>query len=231
MLLFDGDLGLSNIVVQLGLTQTAPFAAVLAGECAAHDAAIPVAGGAKRRGGFDVLAGPPGSGDLAGLDRIALTCTRTMASLRLAAGYDRVVLDLGAGVDETVLRFAAAADETIAVLTPDPSALTDAYALIKLLAKRCGRAARFVVNQANTPSEALLVTAETLINACRSFLTVVPRIWVTIRHDPKVADAIRRQTLLSTLHPRCAAAADISLLKNAREQSRTERPVRAAAMR
>lgn len=231
VLLFDGDLGLSNVAVQLGLTQSPGFASVLEGLRPAHDAAVPVAGGAKRRGGFDVLAGAPGSGDLAGTD--ASTCMRTMASLRLAAGYDRVVLDLGAGVDETVLRFAAAADETIAVLTPDPSALTDAYALIKLLAKRTkGRAARFVVNQANNPSEAR-VTAETLINACRSFLTVVPKSLGYIRRDLKVTDAIRRQSLLHALHPNCAAAADISTLaqKLARAQAGTERTVRVAAMR
>jgi flagellar biosynthesis protein FlhG len=157
---------------------------------------------------------------------------RTMASLRLADGYDRVLLDLGAGVDETVLRFAAAADETIVVLTPDPSALTDAYALIKLLAKRtAGRTARFVVNQANNPSEAR-VAGETLINACRSFLTVVPKNLGHIRRDTNVTDAIRHQSLLSAQHPNCVAACDISALaqKLARANSGAERP-RAAAMR
>jgi flagellar biosynthesis protein FlhG len=231
VLLFDGDLGLSNIVVQLGLTQQARFAAMLAGECAAHDAAVPFAGGAKRRGGFDVLAGPPGSGDLAAAD--ASTLIRTMASLRLAAGYDRVILDLGAGVDETVLRLAASADQTIAVLTPDPSALTDAYALIKLLAKRThGRAADFVVNQANSASDAR-VTGETLINACRSFLTVVPKNLGYIRRDPKVADAIRHQSLLSAVHQNCVAACDISALaqKLARAHAGAESPARAASMR
>lgn len=228
VLLFDGDLGLSNIAVQLALKEGGRFSAMLAGQCAAHDAAVPFAGGAARRGGFDVLAGPPGSGDLAGAD--ASTIMRTAAALRLAAGYDRVLLDLGAGIEDAVLRFAATADDTIVVMTPDPSALTDGYALVKLLAKRTrGYAARFLVNQANNADEAR-VTGEALINACRSFLDVVPQSLGHIRRDPKVNDAIRRQTLLSALHPHCPAAADILGLAQRMSVVRRE-PERAAALR
>jgi flagellar biosynthesis protein FlhG len=141
-----------------------------------------------------------------------------------------VLLDLGAGIDEAVLRFAAAADDALVVLTPDPSALTDAYALIKLLSRRTrGRPARFVVNQVANPSEAR-VTSESLINACRSFLTVVPRSLGYIRRDPHVIDAIRRQSLLAARHPQTPAVIDIAALaqKLARGQAENALPAQAA---
>jgi flagellar biosynthesis protein FlhG len=209
VLLFDGDLGLSNVTVQLGLTQDSRFGALLAGTCAAHDAAVPFQGGAKKRGGFDVLAGPPGSGAFAQED--TPTILRTVAALRLSAGYDVVIIDLGAGVDQTVLRFAGAADSVLAVLTPDPSALTDAYAFLKLHARSSGRAASFLVNQVENAREAQGV-ADALCHSARVFLDVEPGYAGYIRHDPKAIEAIKRQIPLFTHAPQSTAAADLAAL-------------------
>ena len=215
VLLFDGDLGLSNIAVQLGSTKTGAFSSVLSGEIPAHEGAQAFAGGIAKRGGFDVLAAPAGSTHLAATEGPAIL--RTVASLRLAAGYDRVIIDLGAGIDETVMRFASVADEVIVVLTPDPTALTDAYAFVKLhshyLSHRLltGHAPGIVVNQASGETEARAI-AQALNNACKGFLNLDLEYLGAVRRDPKVVDAIRRQQPLLTLHPKCPAASDVSAL-------------------
>ena len=131
VLLCDADLGLSNTCVHLGLDHGGDLAGVIAGRCALADAVVPVFGGIKQRGGFDVLAAPAGSGALADIDEAQ--AHRLIETLRAAKHYDRIVLDLGAGVDAITMHFAAAADSALLVMTPDPASLADAYAFAKLL--------------------------------------------------------------------------------------------------
>lgn len=227
VLLFDGDIGLSNVAVQLGLTKPCAFEDVLAGTIAVHEAAQPVLGGAAKRGGFDVLAGAPGTGDTASVSGLAIM--RTLAALRLAIGYDRVLIDLGAGIEDIVLRFAAAADETLAVMTSDPSALTDVYAFVKLYARRAqGRMPAFVVNSVANPTKARH-TADTLITSCRSFLGAAPTDWGWVRYDPKAAGAIRRQQLLLGGPDKGVAVQDILKLSQRIAADRRAGEVRSAA--
>src|SRR5690348_14255476 len=144
VLLCDADLGLSNTAVHLGLADGGDLIGLLAGARSIDDAVVPVNGGAKARG-FDLLAAPAGSGALANAGADA--ANRLVVLLRSARAYDRVLLDLGAGVDELPMSLAAAADETIAILTPDPAALTDAYAFTKLLVRATrSRQPEFIVN-------------------------------------------------------------------------------------
>jgi flagellar biosynthesis protein FlhG len=229
VLLFDGDLGLSNIAVQLGLAHADRFAAVLAGQVPVHEAAIPFCRRANKPGGVDVLAGPSGTGAFVNVD--AATVMRTVAALRLSVGYDRVVLDLAAGVEDTVMRFATASDECFVVLTPDPAALTDAYAFIKLYIRRAGgRVPGFLVNQAANAREAGQVAAA-LTSSCENFLNIAPNGAGFVRRDAKVADAVRRQAPLLKLHPQCPAADDIiSLAREVRGAERS-RSARAAGTR
>lgn len=210
VLLFDGDLGLANIAVHLGLDHAEDFAQVLAGTVAAHEAATPFCHRANKPGKVDVLAGPSGAGASASVD--AATVMRTVAALRLSVGYDRVVLDLAAGVEDTVMRFATAADECFVVLTPDPAALTDAYGFIKLYIRRAGgRVPGFLVNQALNQREAN-DAARSLQSFCENFLNIAPASAGFVRHDPKVLDAVRRQTPLFKAHPDCTAAGDVLVL-------------------
>ncbi len=115
VLLCDADLGLSNTCVHLGLDHGGDLAGVIAGRCALADAVVPVFGGIKQRGGFDVLAAPAGSGALADIDEAQ--AHRLIETLRAAKHYDRIVLDLGAGVDAITMHFAAAADSALLVMT------------------------------------------------------------------------------------------------------------------
>lgn len=206
VLLFDADLGLANVDVQLGLTPPFDLGAVVSGRATLAQAAMRFV-----PGGFDVLAGSSGSGALATLDAAGIE--RLLAALRvLALGYDHVLLDLGAGLDRAVRRMSAWADTLLVVATEEPTSLTDAYAALKLhAADRPGGDARVIVNQASSPAAADR-TAATLTRACTAFLGRAPLMAGVIRRDPHVADAIRRQVPLLTRHPNCAASVDVEAI-------------------
>lgn len=205
VLLVDGDLGLANVDVQLGLDPRHDLSAVLAGRMGVAEAAL------RHPAGFDILPGRSGSGALAGLEEAALA--RLIALLRQAAGqWDEVVLDLGAGLDHGVRRLAAAADLLLVVATEEPTSLTDAYAVLKLHRQdRPGGDARLVVNQASDRAAGER-TWRTLDRACASFLGSGVRLAGILRRDARVPEAIRRQTPLLTRHPNSPVAADILAL-------------------
>jgi flagellar biosynthesis protein FlhG len=203
VLLFDADMGLANTAVQLGLDDSGDLEAVLLNGEITPESVTPVWGGTRVRGGFDLLAPPAGSGVFANLD--ASAAERLVQSLRSAGRYDRVVLDLAAGVDAVTVTFAASADEALLVLTPDPSALTDAYAFVKLTLRRGGRLPSSIVNMAGSEVEATRV-ADSLVRTCRAFLKQTPESSGRIPRDPRVAETVRRQEQLLSLYPQSPAA-------------------------
>ncbi len=203
VLLFDGDFGLANIDIQLGLLPSRTIDAVLADRTTLADAVI------AHPAGFALLAGRSGTGTLADLEPLALA--RLLQALRgIAGAYDAVILDLSAGLDRSVRRMAAFADTLLVVATEDPTSLTDAYALMKLHAQGEGGAdVRIVVNQAASAASGGRAQS-TLARACHGFLGTTPRQAGTVRRDEHVRDAIRHQALLLTRHPACNAADDLT---------------------
>jgi len=206
VLLFDADLGLANVDIQLGLMPDYDLGSVIAGRVSLTDAVLH-----HPDGGFDIIAGRSGSGALSSIEPAALEST--LATLRReAARYDLVLLDLGAGLDRAVRRMSAWADTLLVLATEEPTSLTDAYAVLKLYAgdKPQGDA-RVVVNQATT-RQAGERTFATLQRACQTFLGKAPVCAGVIRRDDGVRDAIRRQTLLLIRHPNASAAADVAAI-------------------
>jgi flagellar biosynthesis protein FlhG len=203
VLLFDADLGLANVDIQLGLTPKQDLGGVVAGCATMAEATLHHADG-----GFDIVVGRSGSGALSLLDPTALE--RVLTALRQhASRYDVVLVDLGAGLDRSVRRMSAWADTLLVVATDEPTSLTDAYAVLKLhAADRQEGDVRVVVNLAATRSAGERTFA-TLQRACATFLGRSPRLAGVIRRDDRVRDAIRRQTLLLMRHPACPAAADV----------------------
>jgi flagellar biosynthesis protein FlhG len=205
-LLFDGDLGLANVDIQLGLEPRQDLASVIAGRCSLNDAVV-----TYEDGHFDVVAGRSGSGSLANLSADRLTKLST-ALIDVAPAYDHIVLDLGAGVERTVRQLAAQARTSLVVTSDEPTAMTDAYAFIKLLRlQHPGVDVRIVVNMATSASDGERTYA-TLRKACTSFLKIAPPLAGVIRRDNKVKEAIRNQTSLLTRYPNCNAAADVETL-------------------
>ncbi|MBI1207808.1 MAG: AAA family ATPase [Azospirillum sp.] len=202
-LLFDGDLGLANVDIQLGLTPKRDLGAVIEGQVTLQKAAERFA-----EGGFDIIAGRSGTGSLASLASQRLTELRNDL-LEVARGYDCVIMDMGAGVDRTVRQLVGPAGTTLVVATDEPTSLTDAYAFIKVTRATSPNAdLRLVINLAQTVPEGER-TYNTLVKACQNFLKFTPPLAGIIRRDNKVRDAIRNQSPLLTRSPTCEAARDV----------------------
>ncbi len=202
-LLFDGDLGLANVDIQLGLMPPRDLSMVFEGRLTLPRVAVRF-----DDGGFDIIAGRSGTGGLASLPSQQLTGLRNDL-LELARGYDSVVMDMGAGVDRTVRLLAGPAGTTLVVTTDEPTSLTDAYAFIKVT-RGANPAAdlRIVVNMAQSAREGER-TYQTIDKACQSFLKFSPPLAGIIRRDTHVRDAIRTQVPLLTRSPTCEAARDV----------------------
>jgi len=98
------------------------------------------------------------------------------------------------------------------VTTDEPTALTDAYAFIKVThMERPGTDMRVVVNMANSTREGERIY-NTLLKACEGFLKISPPLAGVIRRDLKVRDAIRNQTPILTRSPNSEAAADVEAI-------------------
>jgi flagellar biosynthesis protein FlhG len=204
-LLFDGDLGLANVDVQLGVMPQRDLGSVIAGQTTLSHAVT------HYEGGFDIVAGRSGSGSLATLSANRLIGLHDELQ-RFGQNYDWVVLDLGAGIERTVRLLAGQSRACLVVTTDEPTAITDAYAFIKVSAmERLADGIQIVVNMASNQREGERTYA-TLLRACREFLKIEPPLAGIIRRDDHVKDAIRRQTSLFTRHPSCEAACDVEAI-------------------
>jgi flagellar biosynthesis protein FlhG len=203
VLLFDADLCLANVDIQLGLMPQRDLGGVLSGRLTLAQAKV-----RYDDGKFDIIAGRSGSGNLAQLPSSKLASLGTDL-VRLCASYDSVVMDLGAGLDRTVRMLAARAGVCLVVTTPEPTSLTDAYAFIKVVLGADSDAdVRVVVNTAEGRGEGLR-TYETLRKAANNFLHVSPPLAGVIRRDRKVAESIRAQIPLLTRAPTSDAGTDV----------------------
>lgn len=208
-LLVDGDLGLANVDVQLGLAPEGDLLSVASGRMTMEDAVASYDDGG--RGGFDVLPGNSGAGALRGLS--AHEVMRLGQSMHLiAARYDRTVVDLGAGIENTVLDLAAFCGRVLVVLNDEPTALTDAYALIKVLSQRPGAPRLAIcVNGAADAAEGRRTYAA-IERACTRFLGAAPPLAGIVRHDDRMRQAIRAQTAYLSRYPAGDTADDLGRL-------------------
>ena len=206
VLLFDGDLGLANVDIQLGLMPKRDLGSVL-------DGGITLKGALQtyEEGGFDILAGRSGNGSLVNIS------ARRLAELvveleKLATDYDQVVMDLGAGIERTIRLLAARAGMIVVLTNEEPTALTDAYAFLKVMRGEHPNAdIRIVVNAASSPQDGER-TYQTLAKASQSFLRHSPPLAGIIRRDRQVPNAVRAQTSLLIRSPNTEAAADVEAI-------------------
>lgn len=227
VLLFDGDLGLANVDVQLGLMPKRDLNDVIRGRLSLDKVIQPY-----EDGGFDIIAGRSGQASLSALPSQRLAMLRDQL-LEVSDKYDVIVIDLGAGVDRTVRMFSAMATRTLLVTTEEPTSLTDAYAFIKLgSAAGMSKNVSIVVNQAQSASEGEK-TYKTLLKACENFLRLSPPLAGMVRSDPRVRETIRHQTPLLTRSPNTEAAADVEKIAKVayREMQEEAREMQKAARR
>ena len=146
VLVLDADLGLGNIDILLGLTPKYTLEHVLAKACRLEDIAL------TGPNGIVVLPASTGISQLTTLTETQQVILQEELE-RLASTMDVLLIDTGAGISSTVTYFAAAAQSIVIVVSPEPTSLTDAYALMKVLLRQY-RERRFhvLVNMVKSPA-------------------------------------------------------------------------------
>ncbi len=200
VLIFDGDLGLANVDVLFGLTPHRHIGDVLAGRCSLKDIIVE---GPK---GVRIL---PASSGVAKLTRLSEgeKIQLLQEFEELALGLDWVLLDTPAGISENVLYFNLASQERILVCTPEPTSLTDVYALIKVLYHRYGvKNFHLVVNWVRRGDQALEIYRQ-LLRVIERFLGSISLNFLGgIPFDKQVSQAVRAQQPLLSLFPESLAS-------------------------
>ncbi len=199
VLVLDGDLGLANIDVLLGLHPEKNLSHVIAGECSLQDILLEGPGGILI---IPASSGVHGMSDLSSLEQMGLV----RAFSELSCELDYLLVDTAAGVSNTVLTFASAAQEIVVVLCDEPAAITDAYAAIKLL-HREHRVDRFrvLVNMATSEQQAQTLF-QRLVKVTDKYLDVILDYMGAIPLDAQVRKAVASQRSVVSAYPQSEAA-------------------------
>ncbi|MGS0764278.1 MinD/ParA family protein [Syntrophomonas curvata] len=203
ILLMDADMGLANIDIMLGLVPKYNIHHMIQGKKSLKD--IIIAG----PGGLSIIPGGSGIAELADLGEIDLK--RIMVELgKLDGDFDYMIIDTGAGISSNVLSFLLSADDVIFITTPEPTSMTDAYGMIKAVAKKSeDKVLYLVVNRAADSTEGVLV-AEKFKLVCERFLNLKINILGHVINEPMVGEGIRRQQAFIEIFPRSVAARNIN---------------------
>ncbi len=200
VILLDADLGLANVDVLLGMTPERNIFHLFSEGVAVSDILC------DTPYGFKILPASSGVSDMLSLDTgQKLELLEAMDALENDLDY--LIVDTGAGINDSVLYFNLAAQERLVVLTPEPTALTDAYALIKVMQMKheVGRF-RVLVNLADDERSAKDVFTR-LYMACDHFLTGVALDFAGfIPKDIHVRRGVSRQVPFSVADPQCPAS-------------------------
>lgn len=190
VLIFDGDLGLANVDVVLGLRARYNIRDVLDGHAELKDIIV--------EGPLGISLIPSGSGisSLTQLSHVQKQLIEEQIE-RVNQSFDLLLIDTGAGISDNVLHLNSAADRMLVVTTPEPHALTDAYALIKVMAEEAGRkSCDLLVNQTRSPEEGLKI-AERISEVAMRFLNVTINYVGHVPHDPQVPKQVMQRRAAS----------------------------------
>jgi len=210
--LIDLDMGLSNADVLLNLTPTNTLAHVLSGLRSLDE--IIISGPC----GLRFVPGASGVHSLAAMSEFE---RRSLLSeiQKLARSTDITVLDCGAGIGRTVITFASAADQAVIVTTPEPTAVTDAYAVIKVLSRESVKSqVRLFVNMAANRAEAE-GTFRRLSSVSQKFLNYPIANAGFMLQDRTVELAVRSRCPFVLSHPSSNASSSLAVMAGGLVQS------------
>ena len=205
VLLLDGDLGLANLAILFNQAPRRTLEDVLAGRCSMQDVVLSVR---------DDLAVLPGAAGVARLAELPDEERRPLLGeiARLGTEYDLLLIDTGAGIGTTVQELVALADRAFLVTTHEPTALSDAYGLLKAVRRPTGGPRiEIVVNMAETYAQAR-DTHNRLIRLTERFMGLTPGLAAVIPRDTAVGQAIARQEPLTRVYPYAPATRAIAAL-------------------
>lgn len=199
VVLMDADLGLANVDVLLGLQARFTLADVLSGERTVRDILLPGPSGMK------VV---PASSGLAQMARLSVQEHAAIIHSfnELSDQLDVLVIDTAAGISDTVVSFVRAAQEVVVVVCDEPSSITDAYALIKLLnSEHDVFRFRVIANMTRSVQEGVNLFNK-LNGVCDRFLDVSLQHLGSVPFDENVRKAVQKRKALLEFAPRCKAS-------------------------
>ncbi|MBF0302796.1 MAG: MinD/ParA family protein [Desulfamplus sp.] len=200
VVIVDADVGLANIDIIFNLRPKYNISHVISGERTLHEVMV------KTHHGVHIIAGGSGFANLTQLTHgeklNLLTEFETLENMA-----DIILIDTGAGISSNVLYFNSAADECIVIATREPTSITDAYALMKVMSQEYGtKYFKLLVNVVNSKKDAKNVYA-TLDSALGRFLkNVVLEYLGNIPSDPKLQKAVLNRTTVMDYAPDCPSA-------------------------
>lgn len=199
VVLLDGDLGLANADVFLGLSPRYTLAHVLSGERTLDEVLI------EAPQGFQVVPAASGAADLASMGAAQhLGLVRAFSAL--AAQVEVLIVDTAAGIAPAVLQFTQAAQQVLVVICDEPASLTDGYALIKVLSRHHGVGRfRVLANRARSPGAGRELF-ERFERVTTRFLDVVLEFAGEIPEDEYVHRSVREQRPVCDAYPASSAA-------------------------
>ncbi len=197
--LLDADLGLANIDVLLGLSAKRNLEDVLAGECGLLDILLTGPAGIRI---IPASSGTQRMSQLGAMEHAGLI----HAFSEISEQIDVLIIDTAAGISDSVVSFVRAAQEVLVVVCDEPSSITDAYALIKLLNRDYGlNRFRVLANMTRTAQEGqnlfnkLTQVTERFLDATLQYVGAIP-------FDDAMRKAIQRQRAVVDMTPRSKAA-------------------------
>ncbi|MGX5173508.1 MinD/ParA family protein [Aliikangiella sp. IMCC44653] len=205
VMLLDADLGLANVDVMLGLHTKHNLSHVLRGECELKDTVL------EGPSGIKIVPASSGTQNMAELSK-AEHAGIIQAFSDIGDNIDFLIVDTAAGITDMVVSFTRAAQDVLTVVCDEPTSITDAYALMKVLNKDHGLVRFHVLaNMVRTSQEGRELYAK-LNGVCGRFLDVTLDYMGSIPFDENVRKSVKKQKPLVDAFPRSPAAIAIKSL-------------------
>lgn len=208
VVIIDGDIGLANVDLVLGMTSRYGLNEVILGQMDLNEVMV------EGPGGIKFISGGSGLKELINLDSNKLDIfLHRISALNQSA--DIILIDTGAGATDNVIRMILAAHEAILIATPEPTAITDAYALTKIISSTGQDVAlRLVVNKVGDSEEGEDV-ANKFTKAAERFLGLNIKKLGFIYDDPNVVKSVKEQVPYIIKYPKSKASRKIEELASA----------------
>ncbi|MGG3279695.1 MinD/ParA family protein [Paenibacillus solani] len=202
VLVFDADIGMANIDVLMGVSSQYSLYHLIRGEKRIEEV---IQYGPDK---LPFIAGGSGLADMMSLSEAEMDYFITEIE-RIASEMDYIIFDTGAGLSKENMKFIVSADQCLVVTTPEPTSITDAYALIKVVHGMDNQVPfSLVVNRAGDEQEAREAANKIILTAQR-FLDLDIQLLGSIADDTHVVQAVKRQIPFTAAYPRCNASSDI----------------------
>lgn len=202
VMIFDADVGMGNDDVLMGFYPRHNIFDILYDNMEISQVMVEGPFGVK------LLPGGTGSGKLENVTEVQRE--NFLQKLSQLNDLDFIIMDTGAGINRDVMGYISCCDELIILTTPEPTSLTDAYSLIKVVNYfNIKTTAKVVINRILNNDEGKL-TFDKFYNTVKSFLNMELEYLGCICEDNKIAQSVRKQEPFLLCYPNCGASKDIN---------------------